>query len=75
MGYRYHHYTRPIEIDEFMREVPEGKLTTINTIRAVLAKKHNAIIGCPMTTGIFAWVAANAANEREQKGEKNITPY
>jgi len=65
----------PIEVDEFMRNVPAGKLTTINDIRAALAKKHNATIGCPMTTGIFAWVAANAADEQEQQGEKNITPY
>jgi alkylated DNA nucleotide flippase Atl1 len=65
----------PIEVDELMRKVPSGKLTTINDIRASLARKHKATIGCPMTTGIFAWVAANAAEEREQQGEKNITPY
>jgi alkylated DNA nucleotide flippase Atl1 len=65
----------PIEVDELMRKVPAGKLTTINDIRAALAEKHKATIGCPMTTGIFAWVAANAAEEREQKGEKNVTPY
>lgn len=65
----------PIEVDELMRNVPAGKLTTINDIRAALAKKHKATIGCPMTTGIFAWVAANAADEREQQGEKDITPY
>jgi alkylated DNA nucleotide flippase Atl1 len=65
----------PIEVDELMRKVPSGKLVTINDIRAALAKKHNATIGCPMTTGIFAWVAANAAEEREQNGEKDITPY
>jgi alkylated DNA nucleotide flippase Atl1 len=65
----------PIEVDELMRNVPAGKLTTINEIRAALAKKHKATIGCPMTTGIFAWVAANAADEREQQGEKDITPY
>ena len=65
----------PIEVDELMRKVPEGKLTTINDIRAALAKKHKATIGCPMTTGIFAWVAANAAAEQEQQGEKEITPY
>ena len=61
----------PIEVDELMRKVPAGKLTTINNIRAALAKKHKATIGCPMTTGIFAWVAAHAAEEREQGGEKN----
>lgn len=65
----------PIEVDELMRKVPAGKLTTINDIRTALAKKHKATIGCPMTTGIFAWIAANAAEEREQSGEKDITPY
>jgi len=65
----------PMEVDETMRKVPEGKLTTINEIRAVLARKHGATIGCPITTGIFAWIAANAAEERRQKGEENLTPY
>jgi len=65
----------PMEVNEIMRKVPEGKLTTINEIRAALAKKHEATIGCPITTGIFAWVAANAAEEEREKGEKNITPY
>ena len=65
----------PMEVNEMMRKVPEGKLITINEIRAALAKKHGATIGCPLTTGIFAWVAANAAEEERQKGEKDITPY
>jgi alkylated DNA nucleotide flippase Atl1 len=65
----------PIEVDEIMRKIPKGKLITINDIRAALAKKHHATIGCPITTGIFAWIAANAAEEKQQKGEKNITPY
>jgi len=65
----------PIEVDEIMRKVPEGKLITINEIRAALAKKHGATIGCPITTGIFAWVAANATEERKQKGETDLTPY
>jgi alkylated DNA nucleotide flippase Atl1 len=58
-----------------MRKVPRGKLTTINEIRQALAVKHNATIGCPMTTGIFAWVAANAAEEQRQLGKTDITPY
>jgi alkylated DNA nucleotide flippase Atl1 len=65
----------PIEVDQIMRKVPVGKLITINDIRAALAKKHKATIGCPMTTGIFAWIAANAAEERKQNGDKDITPY
>ena len=65
----------PMEVNEMMRRVPEGKLTTINEIRVALAKKHGATIGCPITTGIFAWIGANAAEERREKGEKDITPY
>ncbi len=65
----------PREVDEIMRNVPEGKLITINQIRAKLARKHGASIGCPITTGIFAWVAANAAEEEAAEGKKNITPY
>lgn len=65
----------PIEVDEIMRKVPQGKLTTINNIRVALAKKHNATIGCPMTTGIFSWIAAHAAEEQRQNGEADITPY
>ncbi len=65
----------PIEVDGLMRSVPLGKLVTINEIRAALARKHEATIGCPLTTGIFAWIAAHAAEERKRNREKNITPY
>ena len=65
----------PLEVDAVMRSVPSGKLTTVNHIREALARKHNATIGCPLTTGIFAWVAAHAADEMAFGGEKNITPY
>jgi len=35
----------PREVDEIMRQVPAGKLITINQIRGALARKHGAIIG------------------------------
>jgi len=65
----------PLEVDAMMRKVPEGKLVTINEIRSALAKKHKATISCPMTTGIFAWIAANAAEEQRQDGKKDINPF
>jgi hypothetical protein len=65
----------PIEVDQMMRRVPKGKLITINEIRAALARKHKATIGCPITTGIFAWIAAHAADEQAAAGKKRITPY
>jgi len=65
----------PIEVDEFMRQIPKGKVITVNQIREALAKKHSATIGCPLTTGIFTWIAANAAEEQKQQGKLGITPY
>lgn len=65
----------PIEVDEIMKRVPKGRLITINQIRTVLAQRHNATIGCPITTGIFAWIAAHAAEESASEGKKDITPY
>jgi hypothetical protein len=35
----------PREVDGIMRSVPAGRLTTINEIRAYLARKHGASIG------------------------------
>ncbi len=65
----------PIEVDEIMKKVPEGKVITINHIREIVAQKHGATIGCPLTTGIFANIAAHAAEEAAAEGKKNITPY
>ncbi len=65
----------PREVDEIMKQVPRGKLTTINQIRARLAQKHGASIGYPITTGIFASIAAHAAEEATAEGKQDITPY
>lgn len=65
----------PMEVDELMRSVPKGKLTTIDELRSALAKRHGTTIACPLTTGIFAWIAAHAAVEALGEGKKRVTPY
>jgi hypothetical protein len=65
----------PLEVDAVMRTVPKGRLVTINEIRATLARAHGVDIACPITTGIFAWIAAHAAGEAAAVGRKRITPY
>jgi hypothetical protein len=57
----------PLEVDDLMKRVPKGKLATITELRAALAKKHKVNVACPITTGIFAWIAANAAEETKSK--------
>ena len=58
-----------------MKKVPRSKLITINQIREIVAKKHGATIGCPITTGIFVNIATRAAEEAAAKGKINTTPY
>ena len=65
----------PREVDALMRRVSKGRVTTIEEIRIALARQHGATITCPLTTGIFAWIAANAAAEAEASGERVTTPY
>ncbi len=66
---------KPIEVDELMKKVSKGKLTTINKIREALAKRHGATIACPITTGIFARIASEVAEEELAEGKKRVTPY
>jgi alkylated DNA nucleotide flippase Atl1 len=65
----------PLEVDALMRQVPKGKVVTVNRLRAALARRHGATIGCPITTGIFAWIAAHAAVEAQAQGRKRVTPW
>jgi len=65
----------PIEVDSVMRSVPKGKLVTQSQIRSKLAKDSNAKVACPMTTGIFVRIAAEAAEEDRRNGKSRITPY
>jgi len=65
----------PLEVDSLMKQVPAGKVTTINEIRVALASKHHANFACPITTGIFAWIAAHASEEGLPAGMEPGTPY
>jgi 6-O-methylguanine DNA methyltransferase, DNA binding domain len=65
----------PIEVDALMRQVPRGRIVTTNELRAALGKNHKADFACPMTTGIFSWIAAHAAAEAEAEGVRKITPF
>ena len=55
--------------------VPRGKVTTIDELRKTLARKHGATVACPITTGIFAWIAAHAAAEASREKKKRTTAF
>ncbi len=66
---------RPLDIDALMRRVQRGKLATVDQIRERLAIDAQADLTCPLTTGIFLRIAAEAAEEDASRGEADITPY
>ena len=65
----------PKDVEQWIREVPKGKLQTINQIREKAVKKYHADNGCPICCGIFSVIAAHVAAEKIAVGEKGITPF
>jgi len=65
----------PLDVDALMRQVPKGRIVTVNQLRAALAKRYQADFACPITTGIFCWIAAHAAAEAQAEGAGRITPF
>src|SRR3954451_3731625 len=60
----------PLDVDAVMKRVRKGKLITIDQIRQQFARGREVDCTCPITTGIFAWIAAHAADEAERAGAK-----
>jgi alkylated DNA nucleotide flippase Atl1 len=65
----------PREVFSLIRRVPRGKVATIAHLQAVVAKKHRAEKGCPITTGIFTWISAHASEELAAKRAGSGAPY
>jgi alkylated DNA nucleotide flippase Atl1 len=58
-----------------VKQIPKGKVTTINALREKLAKEYGTDTACPITTGIFMWIVANAMEEAREAGAKKIAPW
>jgi len=65
----------PKLVDALIRKVPKGKLVTVSELRRRLAADFAADVTCPLTTGIFVRIAAEAAEEDRANGRARVTPY
>lgn len=65
----------PKIVDTYIKSIPNCSLATINSIREHFARQYHTTTTCPITTGIFTWISAGAAEEDRAAGQKNITPY
>ena len=66
----------PAIFDDFIRRIPEGTAKDIKQVRDELAQKFDADVTCPLTSGIFLRIVAEAAYEAYDNGAKidDITP-
>ena len=67
--------TSPLLVDELVRKIPKGKVSTIKLMREKFADDFKTVTACPLTTGIFLRIVADAAEEDRLSGKKNISPY
>jgi len=65
----------PKLVDAVVRQVPRGRLVTVGEIRRNLAADFSADVACPLTTGIFIRIVAEAAEEDRASGRKRVAPY
>ena len=65
----------PREVDALIRTVPKGRVITFSQIRQALARRYAADVTCPLVTGIFIRISAEAAEEDAAAGKTKITPY
>lgn len=67
----------PKLIDQYIKEIGFGKRINIKTLRKDLAIEHGADYTCPVTTGLFLRIVAEANYEKLQQGKRfdEITPF
>ena len=66
---------KPLDVDALIRRVPKGKMATVLQLRQELAKRSKVDVACPLCTGIFVRISAEAAEEERRAGKKSLTPY
>lgn len=67
----------PEIVDAYIRNIPVGTQTTLQQMRKDLAAEYNAQYCCPITSGIFLRIVAEAAYEEYKAGKplKKLTPF
>jgi hypothetical protein len=66
---------KPLDVDALIRRVPRGKIATVLQLREEWARRSNVDVACPLCTGIFVRISAEAAEEERRAGKKSVTPY
>jgi hypothetical protein len=67
----------PRVVERYIKQIPKGTSVSPQTLRRDLASEYKADATCPISTGIFLRIVAEAAYEQHQAGKslKEIAPF
>ena len=67
----------PLIVNDYIRQIPKGHESSLAQMRKDLAATYHADKTCPVTSGIFLRIVAEAAWEEYQAGKAfhRITPF
>jgi alkylated DNA nucleotide flippase Atl1 len=65
----------PTDVEDEIRGIRKGTVRTVSQIRRDLAARYGTTNACPLMTGMFVRISAEAADEDAQAGKKRIAPY
>jgi alkylated DNA nucleotide flippase Atl1 len=65
----------PLDLQAVVQRIPEGRVLTLGALRDRLARDRRADYTCPLTTGIFLRIVAEAAEEARPTARAAVTPY
>ncbi|HLO98511.1 MAG TPA: hypothetical protein VK171_07945 [Fimbriimonas sp.] len=67
----------PRQVDDYIRTIPVGVGKTVADMRSELGKQNGADTTCPLCSGIFIRISAEAAQEELAAGKpaSEVTPF
>lgn len=67
----------PNQVKHYIEAIPKGQVRTVDDLKLDLAKQNGAEVTCPLCTGIFLRIVAEAALEDKNEGTsvEKITPF
>jgi hypothetical protein len=67
----------PKVVEDYVRKIPKGRSVDVKTLRDDLARQFGADSSCPLSTGMYLRIIAEAANEQREQGVplERIVPF
>lgn len=67
----------PCQVKDYIEAIPKGQVRSIDELKLDLAKQNGAEVTCPLCTGIFLRIVAEAALDEQKEGTPvdKITPF